>query len=373
MNDPRFIPSTGPFWYAAKGAWVSAARRGHRYLDFRSGVMTASMGHAPWRVAMAAMVPMLRGQAQAWYSPNAVRDRALEELEGIAPDGFDEVAFVVTGSEAVEVACRAALSMANTDVVAHWTGNYHGNTTWILDNLNGKRGVHFDLAAGRYPPGVGVMAISPYLGPVCKWMTPARAKSFQRWVDGEGIILVDDELQAGFGRCGAWWGVERYGGVVKPHIIAAGKAATGLLPLSLVMFRRDVSPRVMAGDYISTHAGNPACLAALVANIRWMRKVDVPRKALAIGSEIKLWAEGLVNRGLAAGFDGAGAAWSVHAPWAFEAQQVAYRNGVLTFDLGPAVKSIKIAPPLNIDREDMKWGLKTIAKALEIVAPKEMR
>ena len=134
---------------------------GWRALDFRSGVMTASMGHRPLRLIPSMVRAAASGMAQAWYSPNRIRERAVAAMRSILPANYKDILFVVTGSEAVEVACRMAMELRPGKAVAHFSLNYHGNTKWILDNLNGSMGVSFGMQAGPFPSGVGVVVMTP--------------------------------------------------------------------------------------------------------------------------------------------------------------------------------------------------------------------
>jgi 4-aminobutyrate aminotransferase/(S)-3-amino-2-methylpropionate transaminase len=363
MMDPLFIPPTGPRWTGARGSWVYGKER-MPMLDFRSGVMTTNMGHGPLRLIPPIVKAIVQGMGQAWYSPNKIRDRAHAELAKILPWGFDRTVFVVTGSEAVEVACRAALAVRGGKV-AHFGGNYHGSTTWVQQNLNGWMGNPVDFNGTRpYPRGIGVMVMTPYLAAYCSWMTGARVEKFIKWIKREEIILIDDEIQAGFGRCGSWWGFQNYTGLI-PDIIVAGKAATGLLPLSFVSFQIDIAKDVPPEDYISTHSGNPVCLAAMIANIRWMRKADAPKLACMIGLQIVDWAAGMRNLGLISNYEGQGAAYSIYLESEEQAKRVVKRcaNSVLLFDTGKAL--VKIVPPLNISSGDLACGLDIIRRVIE--------
>lgn len=362
MRDPSFIQPTGPRVEGGAGPWLHLPGRSPM-LDFRSGVMTANMGHAPRRVARAAMKAMRAGLAQAWYSPNPVRDRALAALSDVLPPCYTEALFVVTGSEAVEVACRCARSLM-PGAVAHWTGNYHGNSSWVLHNLNGIEGVHFDMEYGEFPKDVGVMVMTPYLAAWSQFMTPGRAESFARWIKNERIVLVDDEIQGGFARTGEWFGFQRYG--LEPDIVVGGKAASGLLPVSFVAFHQSLAGVCEEGDYISTHSGNPACLAALVENIRWMREVDAPALARKVGAQVIEW---FSHQPFATrpGYElqGNGAVWTILFRSNVKAKKVvdSLTGKVALFDTG--LPLIKIAPPLNIKTRELHYGLWLIAEAIK--------
>jgi hypothetical protein len=95
------------------------------------------------------------------------------------------------------------------------------------------------------------------------------------------IVLIMDEVQAGFGRTGRMFGYEHYG--IRPDLIACGKGITSSLPLAAVMGRSEVLSTYAPGSMTSTHTGNPVCAAAVLANLRVIQEEGLVENARKMG------------------------------------------------------------------------------------------
>src|SRR5437667_11129330 len=84
-----------------------------------------------------------------------------------------------------------------------------------------------------------------------------------------GILFVDDEVQAGVGRTGPVWAIEHYG--VEPDLLVSGKSLGGGLPLAGVSGRAEVMDSVPAGGLGGTFGGNPVACAATAAVLEEVR------------------------------------------------------------------------------------------------------
>src|ERR1039457_4480929 len=91
-----------------------------------------------------------------------------------------------------------------------------------------------------------------------------------------------DEVQAGFGRTGKFWGYEHYG--IKPDLIACGKGISGSLPLSAVIGRKDILDQFPPGSMTSTHSGNAICCAAALASLKLILKENLAAHAERVGA-----------------------------------------------------------------------------------------
>ena len=79
----------------------------------------------------------------------------------------------------------------------------------------------------------------------------------------DGILYVDDEIQAGVGRTGPVWAIEHYG--VQPDLLVSGKSLGGGLPLAAVTGRAELMDAVGPGGLGGTFGGNPVACAAACA------------------------------------------------------------------------------------------------------------
>jgi 4-aminobutyrate aminotransferase/(S)-3-amino-2-methylpropionate transaminase len=103
--------------------------------------------------------------------------------------------------------------------------------------------------------------------------------------DREGILLVADEVQTGFGRTGRMFAVEHYG--VEPDLITVAKSIAGGLPLSGVLGKAEIMDSLWDNAVGGTYVGNPVALAAAVAVLDVFEEEGLVERALRIGETIR--------------------------------------------------------------------------------------
>ncbi|HUW48592.1 MAG TPA: aspartate aminotransferase family protein, partial [Patescibacteria group bacterium] len=113
---------------------------------------------------------------------------------------------------------------------------------------------------------------------------PDYFKLVKETLDQNEILLIDDEVQTGFGRTGKLFGIEHYG--VKPDIMATAKGIADGFPISACTTRADIGDSFEPGDHLSTFGGNPVSAAAAIANIEFIVKNKLPEKATEKGAYI---------------------------------------------------------------------------------------
>jgi 4-aminobutyrate aminotransferase-like enzyme len=111
---------------------------------------------------------------------------------------------------------------------------------------------------------------------------PEYFKLVKETLDRNGILLIDDEVQTGFGRTGKLFGIEHYG--VKPDIMAMAKGIADGFPISACTARADIGSSFEPGDHLSTFGGNPVSAAAALANIEFIIRKKLPEKAAEKGA-----------------------------------------------------------------------------------------
>jgi 4-aminobutyrate aminotransferase len=102
--------------------------------------------------------------------------------------------------------------------------------------------------------------------------------------DRNGILLIFDEIQSGFGRTGKWFAQEHYG--VVPDIMTVAKGIASGLPLSGVFSRLDLMKKWATGSHGGTYGGNAVACAAGVATIRAMREEKMIENAAQRGTQL---------------------------------------------------------------------------------------
>ena len=101
------------------------------------------------------------------------------------------------------------------------------------------------------------------------------------WCREQGILLIADEVQTGFGRTGAWFACEHEG--VVPDLITTAKSLGGGLPIGGITGRAEIMNAVHSGGLGGTFGGNPLACAAALAAIRTIESEGLLARARAIG------------------------------------------------------------------------------------------
>jgi 4-aminobutyrate aminotransferase/(S)-3-amino-2-methylpropionate transaminase len=270
---------------------------GKEYIDFAGGIGVMNVGHSHPKVTQAVQAQLERFTHTcfqvAMYEPYL---RLAERLNGLAPgDAPKKTIFLTTGVEAVENAIKIARVFTHRPAVIAFTHSFHGRTLLGL-SLTGKATAYrqefgpfapeiyhtpFPYAyrgwdCGRAiealrdlfqtqvtPEQVAAIIIEPVLGE--GGFIPASAeflRELRRITEDNGILLIADEIQSGFGRTGKFFAIEHSG--VVPDMITIAKSLAGGLPLSGVIGRADIMDAPAPGGLGGTYAGNPlACAAGL--------------------------------------------------------------------------------------------------------------
>lgn len=274
---------------------------GKSYLDFFGGILTTSLGHSNERVNAAVRAQMLRlGHVSTLY-PNVPIVELAEKLVELAPGAIDRAFFCTSGTEADETAVMLAQAYTGRQEILALRHGYSGRTamgqslvgssryrvvaTQVAGVKHGHAPYCYRCPFGlRYPScelkcaadleeliltaTVGEIAgiiIEPILGvggvitPPQGWMALA-VEIVRRY----GGIFICDEVQTGFGRTGAMWGVDHEG--LQPEVLTAAKGIANGYPISAVLATTDVAA-AWSGGNISTFGGNPISCVAAAATI----------------------------------------------------------------------------------------------------------
>jgi 4-aminobutyrate aminotransferase-like enzyme len=198
------------------------------------------------------------------------------------------------------------------------------------------------------------------------------AQRLRKWCTQHKVTLIFDEVQAGFGRTGKWFGFEHYG--VEADLVCCGKGISSGLPMSAVLGRTQIMDVYPPGSMTSTHTGNPVCCASAVANIDLILKEKMVENAAKVGESMQKELQKLVKEFEVCGVchgKGLVASLQIMKPktktpdkdLAIKMCQRIVEKGVMMFaPVGKA--SLKIAPPLCITEDAMKEGIQVIREAI---------
>ena len=112
---------------------------------------------------------------------------------------------------------------------------------------------------------IACVLLETYQGATASFAPVEFMQALREWCTSHQIVLVLDEVQAGFGRCGKWFGFEHYR--IEPDLMCCGKGISSGMPLSAVLGKAELMDQFGHGEMTSTHSGNPICCRAALAGI----------------------------------------------------------------------------------------------------------
>ena len=398
-------------WDRAEGIQIHD-RCGNTWLDWSSGVVVANAGHAAAEVKEAILRQVEKGLLHTYCFPSAERADLVKFLVDITPPALGKVFLLTTGAEATECAVKLARTFGQTVGgkkklgIISFEGAFHGRTLgaqmiggipalkeWIV-NLDpdihqvpfpdGFRteDVSFDLflrslaAKGVHASGIAGVILETYQGGSASFAPREYMQALARWCRENQVLLICDEIQAGFGRTGTLFGFEHYH--VVPDLVCCGKGISSSLPLSAVIGRSDVMDLYGPAEMTSTHTGNPVCAVAALASIRKIMEGGLVENARAMG-QVLLEGLGRIaarHSSIIGAVRGRGLVAGLHivktgskepdGDLAFAIVEKAFQKGLLLFaPVGLGGATVKISPPLTIPREAVLDGLSALDEAIE--------
>jgi taurine--2-oxoglutarate transaminase len=391
--------------------------KGNTYLDFSCQLVNVNIGHQHPR-----MVEAIKQQAErlctiAPSMANDMRSEAARLITERAPGKLDRVFFTNGGAEALENAIRMAKVHTGRLKVLSMYRSYHGSTMGAisltgearrLDNEPGMPGaVKFfgpylyrsEFAAtteeeeceralahlravvrGEGPDRVAAIVLESVVGtngilvPPDGYLAGVRALC-----DEYGIVMICDEVMAGFGRCGEWFAVNHWG--VEPDLITFAKGVnSGYVPLGGVIISPAIADtfreRVYQGGL--TYSGHPLACATAVASINIFEDEGIVEHARMIGTDVigprlRRMAE---SRKAVGEVRGLGVFWAIEivadrgsrapvdATTMGRLAGYCKQQGVWPF---VAANRIHVVPPCNVSIEDAHAGLDVIDQALALL------
>lgn len=385
---------------------------GNRWLDWSSGVLVTNAGHGAPEVKQAMRDQVNSGLLHNYVFPSEERAALAEALVGVAPKGLEKVFLLTTGSEATE--CAIKLSRAHGIKVggkkklgivgfergfhgrtlgAQQAGGMAGQKAWIVNEdpaiLNApfpdgywQTDTRFEtfLATiernGLKPENIAGVMMETYQGVGPDFAPVEYVRRLAEWCREYQVVLVFDEVQAGFGRTGKFWAFEHYG--VTPDLICCGKGISSSLPLSAVIGRTAIMDQFPPGSMTSTHTGNPVCCAAALASVRKIVNDKLTENAARLGPVLLAGLQQIQARhpavighvtatGLVAGMQLVkfGRKEPDH-DLAHRIIELCFQKGLLLFaPVGAWGQTAKIAPPLTIPRAAVEEGLAVLSQATD--------
>ncbi len=405
----------------AEGCWFWDYE-GRRYLDFASQLINVSIGHQHPKVVAA-----IKEQADklCTIAPGMANDKRSELarlLAEITPGDLSMSFFTNGGAEANENAIKLARWFTGRHKIIARYRSYHGATAGAITLTGDPRrwpaepglpGVvrMFDPYTYRCPAGhpdpCPVCTGAPHLEEILQYENPNTVaaviletvtgtnglippppgylQSIREVCDRYGIMLICDEVMAGFGRTGRWFACENWD--VVPDIITLAKGInSGYVPLGAMVMREPLKAWAQDNFFAGglTYSGHPLACAAAVASIEAFREEGIVENSAAQGAWLGPELEALAARHPSIGeVRGLGLFWGLELVRNRETREplVPYNaGGEANAPVARMTKAalerglflfvhwnvVMIAPPLVITREELQEGLDALDEVLAI-------
>jgi taurine---2-oxoglutarate transaminase len=297
----------------------------NRLLDFTSQLVYTNLGHQHPRVVRAIQEQAATLCTVAPQHANATRSEAARLITSHTPEGLDRIFFTNGGADANEHAVRMARLHTGRVKVLSTYRSYHGGTQLAINMTGDQRRWANDAAStgtvhflGPYsyrspfhattPEEEGTRALQ-HLEQVIAFEgaetvaavilesipgtagvlvpPPGYLRGVRELCDRFGIVMVVDEVMAGFGRAGRWFAVELDD--VVPDLLTFAKGVnSGYVPLGGVAISEPIAGTFADRPYPGglTYSGHPLACAAAVATIRAMEDDRVVEHSAALGAEV---------------------------------------------------------------------------------------
>ena len=405
----------------AQGSWFWDTD-GKRYLDFQSQLVNLNLGHQH-----PAIVEAIKAQAEklCYIGPamgNDVRSELAQMMAEVTPGDLTSTFFTTGGAAANENAIRLARHYTGRHKIVARYRSYHGATAGAL-SLTGDPRHHL---GGPTAPGV-VRLLDPYTYrcpaghpdpcPVCSggphleeilmYEDPATVaavilepivgtnglivppdgylQAVREVCDRHGILLILDEVMAGFGRTGKWFACDHWN--VVPDILTTAKGInSGYVPLGTMTVSKAIADWLKTTKFPGglTYAGHPLACASGIASIKAYRSENIVARAAESGQILEQMLRELAIKHRSIGeIRGKGLFMAIElvkdratraplVPFDAKGQDAAPMSEMMKFAMNEGLylscfsNVIRLTPPLNIAHEDLGFAVEVLDKTLEI-------
>ncbi len=307
----------------ALGSWIHGTD-GRDYLDFTTGIGVTSTGHCHPRVVEAAreqVGKVIHAQYTTVMHPPLLE--LTDKLGEVLPAGLDSVFYANSGSEAVEASVRLARMATGRPNIVTFQGGFHGRTVAAASlTTAGTRfsagfsplmgGVHmapfpyayrygwtveeavefclreldYLLVTRTSPQDTAAFLIEPALGDGGYLPTPpAFLEGLRERADEHGILLIIDEVQAGCGRTGKFWGHQHSS--ISPDVLITAKGIASGFPISAIAAPDELMAKAWPGSQGGTYGGNAVAAAAGCATLDVIRDERLVENSRVRGDQLR--------------------------------------------------------------------------------------
>ena len=419
--EPRLMSGQPPVVWDKAVGYTIYDKWGNRWIDFSSGVVVANAGHCNPEVQKATLEIIGHGLMHSYCFPNEPRAKLVKLVHDIVPIPDNRVFLLSTGAESTECAIKLARTYGGQKSdkkikIITFNDCFHGRTlgsqmaggspsakTWIKNLDPGFVQVPFPNAfyyewadekrddysddvcfgkfleslkdAGADPSEIAGIMTETFQGGWVQLMPKGFVQRLRAFCDENDILLIFDEVQAGFGRTGKLFGFEH--AEVTPDIICCGKGISSGMPLSAVIGKAHIMDLYGPNKMTSTHSGNPVSSTAAYHSIKYILNHGLVENSCRLGE-----VAGARLREIQAkhpdrvGFvSGTGLAWALiltvpgtkdmDGDLATRIVELCMQRGVMMFAPVGNGSTIKVVPPLMINEEALREGLDVLESAVD--------
>lgn len=327
-SNVRSYPRKLPLAIAkAEGAWITDVEN-NRYLDCLAGAGTLALGHNHPDILQSIQDVITSGlPLHTLDLTTPLKDEFSAYLLSLLPNQGQDYCLQFcgpSGADAVEAALKLAKKHTGRSGIISFSGGYHGMTHGALSvtgNLSPKEAIHGLMPEVQFLPyphlyrcplGIGgeagVNALSYYFENLINdvesgvrkpaavileavqgegGVNPAPVEWLQRIrkvTQEHGILLIIDEVQAGFARTGKLFAFEHAG--IEPDIIVMSKAVGGGLPLAVLGLKRAIDAWE-PGHHTGTFRGNQLAMATGLTTLKYLKQNNVAERVAQLGEWLK--------------------------------------------------------------------------------------
>jgi acetylornithine/LysW-gamma-L-lysine aminotransferase len=357
---------------AGKGGLVTDAA-GREYVDFFTAHGSALFGHCHPRLQAALAEAAGRPWTIGMGFDDEFRSGLLERLGNLLPGG--KAYLCNSGTEAIEAAIKlAALARSGRSRILALRRAFHGRTAGALSltfNPHYRRPFQpFLFSAEHHAPedlpaavdeSVAAVFIEPVQGEGGVYpLDPVLGREISEACRNAGALLVSDEVQSGFGRCGAMLASSLTG--LEPDIVCLAKGVAGGLPIGVTIWKGSLGD-FPQGSHGSTYGGNPLVCRVAREALEIVEGEGLCEKARARGEAFRVRLEA-IGSSLVKAVRGLGLLLGVQVEGrSTPVVRALQERGVLALPAGPSV--VRFLPSFAAEADHFERAAQALEEVLD--------
>lgn len=411
--SPVLAKNTEVIAESAKGCYVTDVT-GQKYLDFVQGIAVNALGHCYPKVVEAITEQTSKLINASFNMVNFPTTLELgKKIAEMAPGKLGSIFFSNGGAEATDGALKLARVYTKRPSIIAFKGSFHGRTigaTTVTGSNSKYRKYVEPLMGATYftpypskdlcpagfdekqrteyclkelqnlfdylvaPETVAAIIMEPVQGEG-GYVVPSKefVQSIRDICTKHGILLIFDEIQAGYGRTGKMFASENFG--VVPDIMTLGKAIAGGMPMSAIVSTPEIMSEWHAGMHGTTFGGNPVAAAAGLAVLKGFEEEHILENCNKMGAYLKSKLMELKEKypviadvrglGLMLAIELRNADGTPAGDKLAKLRDICLEHHMLTLSCGVHGNCMRFASPLNVKQSELDEGLAIVETALK--------